>query len=122
MLRGDAEVFAERDPQHLARVLSTNSSYLQTAVDQRVKNLRDWGIPLGRRFRALRLWYLIREQGVERLRARLRRDLENARWLERQVRATPRCGRRCARRPKQSSRTSPIRGIGFRAGSRLVAC
>ena len=102
-------------------MLSTNSSYLQTAVDQRVKNLRDWGIPLGRRFRALRLWYLIREQGVERLRARLRRDLENARWLERQVRATPRCGRRCARRPKQSSRTSPIRGIGFRAGSRLVA-
>ena len=118
MLRGDAEVFAERDSQHLARVLSTNSSYLQTAVDQRVKNLRDWGIPLGRRFRALRLWCLIREQGVERL----RRDLENARWLEQQVRATPRCGRRCARRPKLSSRTSPIRCIGFRAGSRLVAC
>jgi len=79
-----------RDPQHLVRVLSTTPSYLQSAVDQRVKNLRDWGIPLGRRFRALKLWCLIREQGVEGLRQRIRRDLENARWLEQQVQATPR--------------------------------
>ena len=71
------------------RVLSTNPSYLQSAVDSRVKNLRDWGIPLGRRFRALKLWCLIREQGVERLRQRLRRDLDNARWLEQQVKAQP---------------------------------
>jgi aromatic-L-amino-acid/L-tryptophan decarboxylase len=54
-----------------------------------VTNYRDWGIPLGRRFRALKLWMLIREQGVEGLRARLRRDLENARWLEAAVRAAP---------------------------------
>src|SRR5262245_7459619 len=71
------------------RVLSTNPSYLQSAVDSRVKNLRDWGIPLGRRFRALKLWCLIREQGVERWRQRLRRDLDNARWLEQQVKAQP---------------------------------
>jgi aromatic-L-amino-acid decarboxylase len=32
-----------------------------------VKNYRDWGLPLGRRFRALKLWFLIREQGVEGL-------------------------------------------------------
>ena len=38
-------------------------------VDGEVKNLRDWGIPLGRRFRALKLWCLLREQGVEALRA-----------------------------------------------------
>jgi len=54
-----------------------------------VKNLRDWGLPLGRRFRALKLWCLIREQGIAALQARLRRDLENAKWLESQVRATP---------------------------------
>ena len=53
-------------PQHLVRVMSTNPSYLQTAADGRVKNYRDWGIPLGRRFRALKLWFLIREQGVAR--------------------------------------------------------
>jgi len=69
------------------RVLSTNPSYLQTAVDGRVKNYRDWGIPLGRRFRALKLWCLIREQGVNGLRARLRRDLENAQWLAAEVAA-----------------------------------
>jgi aromatic-L-amino-acid decarboxylase len=54
-------------------------------MDGRVRNLRDWGIPLGRRFRALKLWWLVREQGVTGLQARLRRDLENARWLESQV-------------------------------------
>src|SRR6185295_9990095 len=61
----DCSLYYVRDPEHLVRVMSTNPSYLQTAVDSRVKNLRDWGIPLGRRFRALKLWCLIREQGVE---------------------------------------------------------
>src|SRR6185312_8914534 len=58
-------------------------------ADGAVKNFRDWGLPLGRRFRALKLWCLIREQGISGLQARLRRDLENARWLESQVRAAP---------------------------------
>src|SRR6185436_6704164 len=58
------------------------------AADEVVKNLRDWGLPLGRRFRALKLWFLIREQGVSGLQARLRRDLANARWLVVQIRAT----------------------------------
>lgn len=81
----DCSLYYVRDPQHLMRVMSTNPSYLQTAVDRQVKNLRDWGIPLGRRFRALKLWFLIREQGVEGLQARLRRDLANAQWLAGQV-------------------------------------
>jgi aromatic-L-amino-acid decarboxylase len=85
----DCSLYYVRDPQHLVRVMSTNPSYLQSAVDSRVKNLRDWGIPLGRRFRALKLWCLIREQGVEGLQRRLRRDLDNARWLEAQVRGEP---------------------------------
>jgi aromatic-L-amino-acid decarboxylase len=85
----DCSLYYVRDPEHLVRVMSTNPSYLQSAVDSRVKNLRDWGIPLGRRFRALKLWCLIREQGVEGLQRRLRRDLENARWLEAQIRAAP---------------------------------
>src|SRR5512143_1168249 len=85
----DCSLYYVRDPQHLVRVMSTNPSYLQSAVDSQVKNLRDWGIPLGRRFRALKLWWLIREQGVSGLQARLRRDLANARWLADQVAATP---------------------------------
>jgi aromatic-L-amino-acid decarboxylase len=85
----DCSVYLVTDAQHLVRVMSTNPSYLQSSVDARVKNLRDWGIPLGRRFRALKLWCLIREQGVAGLQRRLRRDLENARWLEAQVKAAP---------------------------------
>lgn len=85
----DCSVYYVRDPQHLVRVMSTNPSYLQSNVDTQVKNLRDWGIPLGRRFRALKLWCLIREQGIEKLQARLRRDLANAQWFAEQVRSTP---------------------------------
>jgi aromatic-L-amino-acid decarboxylase len=85
----DCSVYFVRDAEHLVRVMSTSPSYLQSAADGQVKNYRDWGLPLGRRFRALKLWFLIREQGVEGLRARLRRDLDNARWLAAQVQATP---------------------------------
>ena len=85
----DCSLYYVRDAEHLVRVMSTNPSYLRSAADDRVKNLRDWGIPLGRRFRALKLWCLIRAEGVGGLQARLRRDLGNARWLAGQVRATP---------------------------------
>jgi aromatic-L-amino-acid decarboxylase len=85
----DCSLYYVRDHLHLVRVMSTHPSYLQSVVDGQVKNFRDWGIPLGRRFRALKLWCLIREQGVSGLQARLRRDLENARWLELAARATP---------------------------------
>lgn len=85
----DCSVYFVRDSEHLVRVMSTNPSYLQTAADAQVKNFRDWGIPLGRRFRALKLWFLMREQGVTGLQARIRRDLANAKWLAAQVDTTP---------------------------------
>jgi len=85
----DCSAYYARDPQHLVRVMSTNPSYLRTAHEGEVKNFRDWGIPLGRRFRALKLWFLLHEQGVKGLQARIRRDLENARWLAGQVDAAP---------------------------------
>jgi len=81
----DLSAYYVRDPQHLVRVMSTDPSYLRTAQDGLVRNLRDWGIPLGRRFRALKLWFVIREHGVEGLQARIRRDVANAQWLKEQV-------------------------------------
>lgn len=84
----DCSLYYVRDPEHLVRVMSTNPSFLRSSVDGQVRNFRDWGIPLGRRFRALKLWFVIREQGVEGLRRRLRRDMENARWLAGEVAAT----------------------------------
>jgi aromatic-L-amino-acid decarboxylase len=85
----DCTVYYVRDAEHLVRVMSTNPSYLQSAADGRVKNYRDWGIPLGRRFRALKLWFLVREQGVTGLQQRIRRDLANAQWFADHVRAAP---------------------------------
>ncbi len=85
----DCSLYYVRDAEHLVRVMSTNPSFLQSAADGQVRNLRDWGIPLGRRFRALKLWFTIREQGVAGLQARLRRDMANARALAATVAATP---------------------------------
>jgi aromatic-L-amino-acid/L-tryptophan decarboxylase len=85
----DFSAFYVRDPQHLMRVMSMNPSYLRTAHDGAVTNFRDWGIPLGRRFRALKAWFHLVDEGVEGMQARLRRDLENARWLAAEVDRTP---------------------------------
>jgi len=85
----DCSLYLVRDTEHLVRVMSTNPSYLQTPMDKQVRNYRDWGIPLGRRFRALKIWLTLREQGAEQIRARLRRDLANAQWLAAAVDATP---------------------------------
>ncbi len=85
----DCSLFYVRDPDHLVRVMSTNPSYLRSAADEQVTQYRDWGIPLGRRFRALKLWFHLRLDGIDAIRKRLRRDLENARWLAERVREEP---------------------------------
>ncbi len=85
----DTALFYVRDVEHLERVMSTNPAYLRSDADGDVVQYRDWGIPLGRRFRALKLWFHLRLDGPEAIRARLRRDLDNARWFGEQVAATP---------------------------------
>lgn len=84
----DCSLYYVRDPEVLIRVMSTSPSYLRTAADEKVRNLRDWGLPLGRRMRALKLWFLLRERGITALQQRLRRDLENAQWFANAVRET----------------------------------
>ena len=64
-----------KDPRTLVRVFSIDPEYLKTGRDSEVVNFRDWGIQLGRRFRALKLWFVIRSYGVEGLRDRLRAHL-----------------------------------------------
>lgn len=85
----DCSLYYVRDVELLTRVMSTNPAYLRTSADGQVKNYRDWGIPLGRRFRALKLWWLIRSEGVQGLQSRLRRDLSIAQTLKSLVEATP---------------------------------
>jgi aromatic-L-amino-acid decarboxylase len=85
----DCSAYYCRDPEHLIRVMGTNPAYLRTQQDGQVTNYRDWHIQLGRRFRALKLWFHIVDEGVAGMRDRVRRDLANARWLAEQVTATP---------------------------------
>jgi aromatic-L-amino-acid decarboxylase len=85
----DCSLFYVRDPEHLIRVMSTNPSYLRSTVDGEATQYRDWGIPLGRRFRALKLWFHLRIDGPESIRQRLRDDLANAAWFAEQVGNTP---------------------------------
>jgi len=85
----DFSAYFVRDSQHLIRTMSTHAAYLTTQHDTSVKNFRDWGLPMGRRFRALKLWFLLRDQGVAGLQVRLRRDLQNAQWLKEAVDGTP---------------------------------
>jgi len=84
----DLSAYYCRDVEHLIRVMGTNPAYLRTQHDGEVANFRDWHVQLGRRFRALKLWFYLLDVGVEGIRARLRRDLANARWLADQVRAS----------------------------------
>jgi aromatic-L-amino-acid decarboxylase len=83
----DCSLLYVSDVAHLTRVMATNPSYLQSSVDGEVVQFKDWGIPLGRRFRALKLWFHLRLDGVEAIRHRLRRDLANAQWLAERVAA-----------------------------------
>ena len=85
----DTSLLYVRDVDHLVSVMSTTPSYLRASTDDEVVQYKDWGIPLGRRFRALKLWFHLRLDGVEAIRERLRRDLANARWLAEQVEAEP---------------------------------
>lgn len=85
----DCSLLYVRDVDHLVACMSTTPSYLKSAADEQVVQYKDWGIPLGRRFRALKLWFHLRLEGAEAIRARLRRDLENARWLAAQIEAEP---------------------------------
>ena len=81
----DCSLLYVRNSTELTSVMATNPSYLQSAADGAVTQYRDWGIPLGRRFRALKVWFQLELDGVDTIKARLRRDLANAKWFADQV-------------------------------------
>jgi aromatic-L-amino-acid decarboxylase len=68
----DCSAHFVRDPGALVRTLSVLPAYLHSRETGEVIDYRDWGVPLGRRFRALKLWFVLRSYGVERLQAMLR--------------------------------------------------
>ena len=81
----DCTAYFVKDPVTLVNTFSISPDYLKTSVDDEVKNYRDWGIPLGRRFRALKLWFVLREMGADGIRKILRKHLSLGKWLTEQV-------------------------------------
>jgi aromatic-L-amino-acid/L-tryptophan decarboxylase len=77
----DCSAYFVRDPGYLTKTLSVNPEYLKTGKDSMVNNYRDWGIQLGRRFRALKLWFVIREFGVNGLKEIIREHIRLARYF-----------------------------------------
>jgi aromatic-L-amino-acid decarboxylase len=82
----DCSAFFVKKAEDYVRTFEMHPEYLKTAQDRLVKNFRDWGIQLGRRFRALKLWFVIRSYGVKGLQALVREHIRLARlfrsWLE----------------------------------------
>ena len=60
-----------KNPDDLVQTLAISPEYLKTHGKDGIINYSEWSVPLGRRFRALKIWFLIRTYGLEGLRARL---------------------------------------------------
>ncbi|HAI75790.1 MAG TPA: aspartate aminotransferase family protein, partial [Microscillaceae bacterium] len=74
----DCTAYFVKDKSALIQTFEILPEYLKTAHDSQVNNYRDWGIQLGRRFRSLKLWFVLRSYGLEGIRQYLRQHLELA--------------------------------------------
>ena len=86
----DCNCFWVADRAALIDALSVLPEYLRNRATEsgEVIDYRDWHVPLGRRFRALKLWFVIRHYGAEGLRAHVRRSVGHADWFAAQVEAS----------------------------------
>ncbi|MDW3209566.1 MAG: pyridoxal-dependent decarboxylase [Reichenbachiella sp.] len=85
----DCTVYFIQDEEALIKTFEILPEYLKTSTRGQVKDYRDWGVPLGRRFRALKLWFVIRDFGVEGIQTRLREHISYAQWFADQVNEHP---------------------------------
>jgi len=72
----DCSLFYVAKASELTRTFEILPEYLKTEQDKVVTNYRDWGIALGRRFRALKLWFVLRSMGLAEIRRKLREHLD----------------------------------------------
>jgi aromatic-L-amino-acid decarboxylase len=78
-----------RDPASLTRTLAAKPDYLHTLGLSEVVNYSEWGVPLGRQFRALKLWFVLRAYGLEGLRTMIRNHIAWSRQLCDKLRGAP---------------------------------
>lgn len=81
----DCSAYFVKDPGALIQTFEILPEYLKTKEGDRVNNYRDWGIQLGRRFRALKLWFVIRHYGVEGLQQKVREHIRMAKDLTKKI-------------------------------------
>ena len=100
----DCTVYFVRDPDALVKTLAIKPEYLKStrndASDDTVLNYSEWSVPLGRRFRALKLWFLLRAHGLEGLRRMIRDHVGWAEALAQRIgaaKASKSSQRRCCR-------------------------
>ena len=86
----DLSVLYTRRPDILRRAFSLVPEYLRTVEDPRAVNFMDYGVPLGHRFRALKLWFVLRYYGREGIAQVIRNHIAWAQELAQQVDADPR--------------------------------
>lgn len=82
----DCSAYYVRDRESLLNTLQLVPEYLKTSNQGKVNDYCDWGVPLGRRFRALKLWFVIRSYGVAALQEKLRLHIALAEELEDNIR------------------------------------
>lgn len=116
----DCSAFYVRDASRLTQTFTVLPEYLKTREDSEVINYRDWGIALGRRFRALKLWFVLRSYGQEGLQAHLRAHIQLAQMLADAIDAAedfallapPAFGLVCFRyQPQQCNDTSELNAL-----------
>lgn len=78
----DCTAYFVKDEEALVRSFEILPEYLKTQSRGKVKDYRDWGIPMGRRFRALKLWFVIRSFGIEGLQTKIRHHIQLAEKFE----------------------------------------
>jgi len=81
----DSSAYFVKDKESLIRTFEILPEYLKTGNRGLVNDYRDWGIQLGRRFRALKLWFVIRSYGVNQLQEKIREHIKISHWLEQEV-------------------------------------
>jgi len=81
----DCSAYFVRDAASLIKTFEILPEYLKTRTRGKVNDYRDWGVPLGRRFRALKLWSVIRSYGVEELQKKLRYHIQSAARLSEMI-------------------------------------
>jgi aromatic-L-amino-acid decarboxylase len=85
----DCSAYFVKDTEALVSTFEILPEYLKTGTRGTVKDYRDWGIQLGRRFRALKLWFVIRDYGVEGIRRKVQDHINWAQELGEQIRSEP---------------------------------